>query len=114
MEEMILIIEGRERVTVLSANHSKFYKVISNPQELKRQTLQWLTTAVKNAKRMENIVFVIIGHGVSSGSVIIGGGTRSKSVDYLTVPEVKKALADVPAGAYFILVNASVDTGLVL
>jgi hypothetical protein len=33
-------IEGRERVTVPSANHPKFYKIIPKPKEIKSQTLE--------------------------------------------------------------------------
>jgi hypothetical protein len=66
---------------------------------------------VKNAKPMDNIVFIIISHGVASGSVIIGGKGNDSDMEYLTIAEVKKAAADVPAGAYFTPINTACYSG---
>ena len=104
-------IEGREHVTVLSAKHSKFYEVVPKPKEMKKRTLEWLTKAVQNAKSMDNIVFIIISHGIAGGSVIIGGEANPGDVDYLTIAEVKKAVANVPTGAYFTLINTACYSG---
>jgi hypothetical protein len=75
-------IEGSERATVLSARHSKIYKPIPKPKEMKSQTLEWLAKVVKNAKPMDNI-FIIISRSLANGSVIISGRTNNSDIEYL-------------------------------
>ena len=81
---------------------------------MKATTLRWLTRCVQTACSRDSIVFVIIAHGASSGSVVIGGekeGGREMSTVYLTIPEVKKAATNIPNGSYSTLINTACFSG---
>lgn len=90
---------------VLRAGHTQFYDIITDPKEMKRNILRWIERAGEWSTTSDNILFVVISHGVTSGGVTIGGEKLKKSVEYLTVAEVKQAAATVRPGTYFTVIN---------
>ena len=101
----------RPRVEVLSADHEKFYKIISNPRKMKNTILRWLRNAVRRSKEGESIALVSISHDTQTGSVIIGGEWDAATVDYLTKTEVRAAVANLSDGTYLTIINTCCYSG---
>ena len=103
-------IAGRQRETVLEKDHFKFYQIIKDPRVIKRRIIQWLNDKVSTAMPMDNILFVMISHGSTSGGVLIGGEHGSRS-EYLTIPEIKHAISNLPRRTYFTIINTCCYSG---
>jgi hypothetical protein len=104
-------VPGRQREKVLDKGHPKFYTVIEDARKLKRKTLSWVRDTVAGAGRGDHILLVIISHGTKNGSVLIGGETRTSTVEYLTSTEVKMACANLPRHTYLTILNTCCYSG---
>ena len=95
---------------VLEKDHVKFYQIMKDPRVIKQRIIQWLNDKTSPAMPTENILFVMLSHGSTSGGVLIGGEHGSRS-EYLTTPEIKHAISNLPRRTYFIIINTCCYSG---
>jgi hypothetical protein len=76
--------------------YAQFYKVISDPFKLRGETIKWIKDAVKVSKPRDSIIVVLLSHGDSGGSVIIGGDPDVKDDPfiYLTKTDIRMAASE--------------------
>jgi hypothetical protein len=84
-----------------------YYTATKNPADMKKKVLQWVSTNTVMSKEGDTVVFIPIGHGVGTGSMLIGERKTRQTKAYLTTPEIKEAISRIGAGVSFTLVNTA-------
>lgn len=104
-------LDNAMRTVVLSKGDEKFYIVQPSVKEMKRGICSWLRTAVASSSKDDHILLILISHGTSDGSVLIGGEKQTTPAEYLTSLEIKHSARNLHRNSSLTVVNTCCYSG---
>jgi hypothetical protein len=91
----------------LETSVQKYYTTTKNPTEMKVKILEWVSANTVTTREGDTVVLIPIGHGIGTGSMLIGQRKTPSAKAYLTAPEIKESISKIGARASFTLVNTA-------
>jgi len=102
---------NNEPVETTKIQPQKFYITVETPAHMKKRIVECISQKTANAMPDDTVVFIPLGHGIGTGSVLIGSRRTPSIKEYLTIPEIRMAGSNLGRGATLTVVNAAWYTG---
>ena len=98
---------NNEPVETTKIQPQKFYITVETPAHMKKRIVECISQKTANAMPDDTVVFIPLGHGIGTGSVLIGSRRTPSIKEYLTIPEIRMAGSNLGRGATFTVVNTA-------